>query len=353
MKKNNLYAVILAGGSGTRFWPLSRRSQPKQFLKILGEKTLFKETLGRIKSRIPGKNIFIVTNAEYKKQVAQGIKDFGIPGINLLFEPKGKNTAPAICWAAFRIYSQNPNAAMVVLPSDHLIQNSNLFQKALQKAFTTAEKGFLVTLGIAPDRPETGYGYIKAKTRGSSLSAVSVERFVEKPSLEKAKKFLKNKAYFWNSGMFVWRADVILNEFRKSLPRIFYFLKNHHDPRRITRVWPKLESISVDYGILEKAKKVALIPCLKLGWSDVGSWQALFEVLQKNRNANIHRGRVIGIDNHDTLILGQERLIAAIGLKDTVVIDTPDALLICQKNQSQKVRDITALLKNQKYQKHL
>lgn len=352
MSNTSTYAVILAGGAGTRFWPLSRQKQPKQFLKMVGGKSLLAHTMARIQGTIPSKNIFIITNKNYGNLVRKETGRLGIPARNVLLEPTGKNTAPSIAWAAFVIKQMNPRAVMVVLPSDHLIVNKKGFLKNLAQAVSAAQKRKLVTFGITPTHPETGYGYIKITETFKSNQIFPVEKFIEKPSLPKAENFLRTKKYLWNSGMFVWRADVILEEFKKRLPRIYYFLKNHHAQSKIKRVWTKLESISIDYGILEKAKNMAVVCCPNLGWSDLGSWQALFDTLPK-KGGNFFKGDVITLDNQKTMILGNKRLVVGIGLKDTIVIDADDCLLICRKDLSQKVKDIVGVLKKTGRQRYL
>jgi len=215
--KANVYAVILAGGMGTRFWPVSRKSNPKQFLNITGKGSLLQDTLARIKPMVSGSRIFIVTNASYRKAIERQVARFRIPKENILLEPSGKNTAPAICWAAAKIHKIDPDAIITVLPADHLIANRRKFTKVLREAISLAQDEYLVTLGIVPTRPETGYGYLqteKRKVNGRSL--VKVKQFKEKPSLAKAKQFIKRKNYFWNSGMFVWKSSVILKEFNAA-----------------------------------------------------------------------------------------------------------------------------------------
>jgi len=346
----NIYTVILAGGSGTRFWPLSRRKKPKQFLKIIGGRSLFQETLRRVKPLADPKNIFIVTNAQYKNSVREQSVGFKIPESQILCEPQGKNTAPAICWAALRIYALNPQAIMMVLPSDHLILNSSAFQQSIHQAIALAKEKYLVTLGIVPTRTETGYGYLKTvKTKSAGRMVYTVNKFVEKPSVLKAEAFLKSGNYFWNSGMFVWRADVILEEFRKYLPRIYKPVKLragcHPSPSFIS-MWSNLSPISIDYGIMEKSKRVVTVPAKNLGWSDLGSWQALSQALApaNAKKGNYQKGKVINIDSEGLFVLGDQRLIAAVGVRDMIVVDTPDALLICRKDCSQKVKDVVSLL---------
>jgi len=365
MKKNsNHHAVILAGGSGTRFWPMSRKANPKQFLNITGNTSLLQETLKRIRSKIPAKNVLIVTNRNYASQIRKQVKAFKIPLNNILYEPEGKNTAPAVCWAAAKIYHANPQAIMAVLPSDHLILKTKKYLNCLSRAFQLASKNYLVTFGIQPTRPETGYGYLKTATAESAegkrrlhrdlrsqrlpFAASVVAEFTEKPNLAKAKQFIRNKNYYWNSGMFIWKTEIILNEFKRHQPKIYKLVGEKYSQKYINRVWKKLPSISIDYGILEKAKNVAAIPALNIGWSDLGSWESLTEVLAKDKKNNIFKGDVININSNSTFIWGQKRCIAAIGLKNLIVIDTPDALLICPKDQSQNVKDIVTFLQKSK-----
>ena len=340
----DFYAVILAGGSGTRFWPMSRKIKPKQFLEITGRGTLLEETLKRISSKILHKNIFIVTNNLYKKAIEQHARQFKIPNDNILFEPEGKNTAPAICWAANHIHRMNMKAVTAVFPSDHLILNEKKFSDVLAKAFRLAQKNYLVTLGIVPTRPETGFGYLKTV---SAKGILQVDKFTEKPSLAQAKKFVKSKNNLWNSGMFIWKASVILHEFKSFLPSIYRSLSKATHQKHIQEIWKKLPSVSVDYGILEKSRKVVALPAEDIGWSDLGSWESLTDVLPKDNEGNILRGKGILLNCDHNLIWGGHRLIAGIGLKNFIVIDTPDALLICPKAMSQQVKTIVGILQKQ------
>lgn len=351
----NLYAVILAGGAGTRFWPVSRKSKPKQFLNITGKGTLFQETIRRISQRIVNENIFVVTNENYRREVARQVAGINIPKSNILLEPEGRNTAPAICWAAARINKINKEAVMMVLPSDHLILNQNRFLKVLDGAVRLALDQYLVTLGIVPTRPDTGYGYLKTvKSRVNNKNIVKVEKFTEKPSAGRARQFLKKKNYLWNSGMFIWKSSVILQEFRRYLPDIYNLLVGAGIKPVVTnqgyvkKIWALMPNISIDYGILEKAANVATIPARDIGWSDLGSWESLMDVLPKDKNGNITKGDVVQMYCKDTLIWGGKKLIASIGVNNLVIIDTPDALLICRKDMSQQVKEITTWLGKEK-----
>ena len=345
MRSSHVYAVILAGGSGTRFWPVSRKSNPKQFLNITGDGTLLQETLERIKPMVEGKHVFIVTNAAYCKTVERQIARFRIPKANLLLEPEAKNTAPPIAWAAAKIQKIDPDAVIAVLPSDHLILEQKKFLKVLREAVRLAQEDHLVTLGIRPTRPDTGYGYLKtAKKKVNGKVVLKVEKFTEKPSQAKARQFLKSKKYFWNSGMFIWKSSVILEEFAKHLPGVLRVLDGKTATAHVRRVWRRMPSVSIDYGILEKAKNVVAVPASGIGWSDLGSWESLTAVLSKDKRGNILKGDVIAVDCRDTLVWGGKKVIAPIGLNDMVIIDTPDALLVCPKDRSQDVRDVVDVL---------
>ncbi len=344
-RNKNFYAVILAGGSGTRFWPKSRTARPKQFLDMTGQGSLFRQTVKRISSAVQRDHIFVVTNQRYRRLVREQAGARRIPPANILLEPAAKNTAPAICWAASRIYRKNPRAVMAVLPSDHLIGNNSLFLKALQKAAGLAGRDYLVTFGIPPTRPETGYGYLQTRTVPEGKSRIlRVRRFIEKPSLDKAKRFVRSKNYFWNSGMFVWKAEVILRAFQEHQPVIFNLIGQNASQAVINKIWTKLPSVSVDYGILEKAGNVAAVAARNIGWSDLGSWEALTEVLPKDRLGNTIRGDVIAAGCRDMAVFGADRLVAVIGLEEVVVVDSPDALLVCRRDKSQKVREVVGVL---------
>lgn len=346
--RNDIYIVLLAGGSGTRFWPLSRHEEPKQFLKIINGRSLLQETLSRVQSLVLPQNVLVVTNRLYQRKVKEQLNGFGIISKNILLEPEGKNTAPAICWAATKIHRMNPEAIMVVLPSDHLIARRDSFLKSLKEAILLAEKQYLVTLGIVPTRPETGYGYLKTKEiRVQGRTTLKVEKFIEKPSLATAQKFLKGKKHLWNSGMFIWKTDTILKSFAQFLPEVYRSLNEKSNATSVKNIWHKLPSVSIDYGILEKANNVVVVPASTIGWSDLGSWETLSEHLSKDVHGNTYKGDVLSADCKNTLVLGGKRLIAVVGLNNLAIIDTPDALLICSKNQSQKIKDIVGILKKQ------
>ncbi len=345
-KDNKFYIVILAGGSGTRFWPLSRQEEPKQFLNIAGNLSLLQQTLRRIESIVHSENVYIVTNERYKPQVTSQLKNFKIPSENILLEPQGKNTAPAIAWVAARIYRRDKEAVMAILPSDHLILKEKSFLTVLNQTRILAKEGFLVTMGLVPTRPETGYGYLKTKKiKWQGEIIWKVEKFTEKPPLKTAQRFVKSKNYLWNSGIFIWKVSVILDEFKRFLPDLFMAFRDRDDAAYAKKIWPKLPSISIDYGILEKSDKGATVPASDIGWLDLGSWQALAEVLPKDQNTNALKGDIFQIDCKQTLIQGNKRFIAAIGLENVTVVDTPDALLICRTDLSQKIKEVVDFLK--------
>lgn len=349
MKINNLHVVILAGGSGTRFWPVSRQNRPKQFLTLVGKESLLRQTIRRVAPKVLAENVWIVANRRYQKEIKRHTSGLGIRASQILWEPKGKNTAPAIGWAAARIHARNPRAVMAVLPSDHLIQNARAFLNALDKAVRLARQDQLVTFGIVPTRPETGYGYLKTKKASGILR---VERFIEKPDLARAKDFVARKDFLWNSGMFVWKTQTILEAFRKYLPSIYASQRELVGARgNMLKTWPKLPAISIDYGILERADNVAAVAA-DIGWSDLGSWESLAEILARDKKGNSVKGNAVTLDCRGSLVLakgslrgGGRRLVAAIGLENMLVIDTPDALLVCPKHRSQDVKKLVEIFK--------
>jgi len=355
MKKNHLYALVLAGGTGTRFWPLSRQLEPKQFLRVTGKRSLIQETIWRIKDKIRPANIFLITNSAYFFDIRKQTAGFNIPQENILLEPEGKNTAPAITWAAKHIYALDPEAVMVVLSSDHLILRPKKFLQILSSAANVAQQDYLVTLGIKPIRPDTGYGYLKInskfKIKNSKLRYFPVEKFLEKPNGSKAKKYFKDRDYFWNSGIFIWKAAVILKETKRYLPAIYNKI-NQLNKKNFERIWKALPSVSIDYGVMEKSRKVVTIPA-DIQWTDLGSWQALSEVVKKDANCNIIKADCIDLGSKNILVMGQDRLITTVGLRDLILVDTADALLVCRKDLSQKVKDIVELLKKSKRQEHI
>jgi mannose-1-phosphate guanylyltransferase len=348
---DHYYAVIMAGGGGTRLWPLSRKARPKQMLRLLEERSLFQTSVQRLNGVFPPERIFVVTvdtqAAELKQQCPE------IPAENFLLEPMPRGTASVIGLAAAALQHRDQHAVMAVLTSDHYIGNEPGFRQLLMAAHDVAQDGYLVTLGISPTFPATGYGYIqRGQLVGSycGLEVYRAMRFKEKPKEDQARQMLANGDHAWNSGMFVWRVDRILAEFEKHMPDLASALKTiagawgtSDEQSVVQNLWPHLKNETIDYGVMEIADNVAVIPATGLQWSDVGSWDSLFEVISGDGDGNIVMGgKHIGLDTHKSLVyVNQEhRLIVTIGVDDLVVVDTGDVLLVCRKEQAQKVREI-------------
>ncbi len=349
MTEENVYAVILAGGSGTRFWPLSREKLPKQFLPILGDRSMLALTIERARELVPEERIWIVTLRAQKNEVERELFDLGLQKrVKVLEEPAGKNTAAAIGLAAVRILRENPGGIMAVFPSDHYIGNPSGFLELLRFGCEASSRDWLITLGIRPTQPETGYGYIEQgepiDVGCSRFDLFRAARFAEKPDRPAAERYLASGKFFWNGGIFIWKASRFMSEMEKFLPDHFESLNAiQRAPDRLDLLYPSLQSISVDQGILERSDRVALIPA-EVGWSDVGSWAALYDLLDKDSNLNVSSGDVIAIDTRSSLIRAEERLVAAIGIDELVVVETADAVLVCRKNRSQDVRKVAQKL---------
>jgi mannose-1-phosphate guanylyltransferase len=352
-----LYPVIMAGGSGTRFWPLSRQARPKQFLPLASKQPLITDTAARLKGLAPVKNVFIVCGPLHAKSAAKLVK--GLPKQNLLVEPVARNTAPAIALAAVQVAARDPKGILVVLPSDHHVADVKGFQRTLAEAARIAEGGHIVTLGIQPRHPETGYGYIQA---GDALEGGgrSVKAFKEKPDLETAKAYVSSGEYLWNGGIFVFRADVILDAFAKHMPEMQKGLDalsraagKRTFPAVLKRVFPKLPSVSIDYGVMEKATNIAVLPG-DFGWSDVGSFAAIPEVRPADENGNVISGdAAVVVDCKNCVVIADKRPLAVVGLSDVVVVDAGDAVLVVPKDKSQDVRKVVEALKARKQKKYL
>ncbi|MFA5162205.1 MAG: mannose-1-phosphate guanylyltransferase/mannose-6-phosphate isomerase [Elusimicrobiales bacterium] len=335
-------AVILAGGSGTRLWPLSRQLFPKQFINILGGKSLFEDTAERIAPL--ANDIIAVVNREH----AQGAAHHLLKPYSLIVEPEGRNTAPAIGLAAKYAMRGGKDPVLAVLPSDHIITDRKAFAKAMKSAAAEARRGKIVTLGIKPTRPETGYGYIQfppSRRQGGPLPAL---RFVEKPDYKTAASYVKSGRYLWNCGIFVFRASVILDEIKRHLPEVHELLDQaaaqDFGRQALAGIFRRMPSVSIDYGVMEKSGLVRVIPC-DIGWSDVGSWASLYQISEKDKNGNVIRGEVLARGCSGCLIHGEGRLVSAIGLRDTALIETPDAVLACPLARTQEVRGIVDELK--------
>lgn len=339
-------ALIMAGGKGERFWPKSRRNMPKQFLSLTGDgKTMIQLTVERIAPLVNIEDTFIVTNSLYKDIVKEQLPM--LPEENILCEPVARNTAPCIGLGAFHMASKYKEATMIVLPSDHLIKDQETFLQVLRDGCEIAQRGRnLVTIGITPNYPETGYGYIQYDRNSKYRNGYCVRRFVEKPNAELARQYVESGGYLWNSGMFVWNISTIMEELKDHIPQTYAnLLKIGHSigtmeyEEALKENFAKCESKSIDYAIMEVAQNVYSIPG-NFGWDDVGSWLALERYKQSDQDGNIRSGNVMVLDTKDCIIEGTKRLIAAVGVKDIIVVDTEDCLLICGKEQCGKIKEI-------------
>lgn len=349
MKKT---ALTMAGGKGERFWPKSRQSLPKQFLSLTNDgKTMIQLTVERILPLVSLEDIYIATNTNYKHLVLEQLP--GIPAENILCEPVGRNTAPCIGLGAVHIQRKYEDAIMIVLPSDHLIKYNDIFTETLANACDVAEiNANLVTIGITPNYPETGYGYIKADKNKQLKKTYSVERFVEKPDFNLAKTYVESGDYYWNSGMFIWKLSSILENMKNfmsdtynGLLKIQAAIKTPEEENVLKNIFPEFVSDSIDYGIMEKASGIYLIPG-NFGWDDVGSWLAVERVKGTDDAQNTLTGNVIALNTSHCTIEGKKRLIAALGLKDLIIVDTDDALLIADKNSAGDIKKILAVLRD-------
>lgn len=355
-------AVIMAGGRGERFWPKSRNDMPKQFLSLFGDgKSMLQLTVERVSSLVSIEDVFVVTNQTYFKIVKEQLPS--LPIENILAEPAAKNTAPAIGLAAAVIQKKYGDSIMIVLPSDHLIKQPLLFIDVLKTAINVAmENTNLVTIGITPNYPETGYGYIKfghANYHENHSNVYHVEKFVEKPEIEMAKQYVKSGNYLWNSGMFVWKTSSILNNFKKYMKETYVGLikigdayKTNQFENILLNEFIKFKSVSIDYGIMEVASDIFTIPS-SFGWDDVGSWLALERIISNDNHGNAIQGNVVSVDSKNMIILGGKKLIATVGLDDIIIVDTDDVLLVCSKNEAQNVKSVIEALRNQNKTKYL
>ena len=356
MKKT---ALLMAGGRGERFWPASRMNLPKQFLSLTGDgKTMIQLTVERIRNLVSVEDLFIATNENYRALIREQLPD--IPEENILCEPIGRNTAPCIGLGAAQIVRKYGDAMMIVLPSDHLIKYTSIFLQTVEDACDVAQQGEkLVTIGITPDEPETGYGYIKFIPERTVGRAYAVERFVEKPDLETAKNYLASHEYLWNSGMFIWKASTIMESIHQFLPELSEGLKRidaatgtPQEKEVLQKEFYNFKSVSIDYGVLEKASNIY---CLagNFGWDDVGSWLAVGRIQKTNDMGNVISGNVVTVETRNAIIQGGDKLIAAVGLKDIVVVDTEDAILICDKDNCGAVKKVLEKLRSNNKSQYL
>ncbi len=355
------YVAIMAGGIGSRFWPMSRASYPKQFLDILNSgKTLIQWTFERYAAFIPVENIYVVTSAEYTAIVAEQLP--GIPKENILAEPSKKNTAPCVAYISYKLLQKDPKASLVIAPSDHMILDAETFKTTTLQALDFVEtNNSFVTLGIKPTYPNTGYGYIQFDTESIGDNIYKVKTFTEKPDLEIAKSFLASGEFLWNAGIFIWKAVDIMNEFALQQSEMFELFDNEkihfntpQEVEAINRIYPLCTNISIDFAIMEKAKSVCVIPS-SFGWSDLGTWNSAYENLDKDYLGNaVASDNVIIIDATKCMVTApKEKLIVLQGLDDFIVVDTKDALLICKKDKEQAIKEYVAEVKRSKGDKYL
>ncbi len=351
----DVYAVIMAGGIGSRFWPKSREKSPKQLLEIVGEGTMIQNTVKRISDLVPAKQTYVVTTRPQKTGIAKQLPQ--IPAENIIVEPIGRNTAPCIGLAALFVRRLNPAGIMVVLPADHIIQDEDEFRRVLENAVSVARNSSsLVTIGIRPTRPETGYGYIQylddpAQSRFAGLGAFKVKTFAEKPNLAIAEKFVQSGDFLWNSGMFIWKAGVILDELRKSVPDLCDQLSNVEPSigtalfeQNLEHAYGVIRGISIDYGVMEKADHVFVMKG-DFGWSDVGSWDEVYRLTPKDKDGNVLLGKVVTNETRNSYVQSTQKLIATVGVDDIIVIETADAILVCRRGESQNVKEIVDYLR--------
>ncbi len=362
----NVFPVIMAGGVGTRFWPRSREKSPKQLLEIVNKGTLIQNTARRLARFVDAKNIFVVTNKTQKSLTSKQLAEVDVETEKILIEPVGRNTAACIGLAALHIRRVDPNAVMVVLPSDHLIKDLVEYERIIKLAVEIADESrSLVTIGIKPEFPETGYGYIQMFNEEGkhnpffSRGVNKVKTFAEKPSLQVAEKFIASGDFLWNSGQFVWRADVILHKLQVYLPELYAELMKidraigtSHYATVLDQVYGLIRGISIDYGVMEKAENVYIIPGT-FGWSDIGSWDEVYKMSGKDDRGNSVTGKFIPKDTSNCLVYSENRLVAAVGVDDLIIVDTEDALLICKRGRSQEVKEIADYLKRKQMNEYL
>ena len=349
---SDVYVTILAGGSGTRLWPRSRQRRPKQLLNLVGERSMLQQTVGRVLPLAPAERLYILTGPDHAGLTHEQLPQ--IPVENILIEPAPRGTAPCLGLAAMRLSRAHPGqSVMISLHADHCVAQEERFRDALLAAVATARRGHMVTIGIIPSSPETGFGYIErgaALGREQGLEVYRIVRFTEKPPSERAREFVASGRFYWNTGYFAWTLDRILSEFRRLQPELHARLEEivaaadtPEAERVLQRIWDGIAPLTIDVGIMEHASDVAVIPC-DLGWNDVGSWASLFDILPHDREDNVvmGEGQHVGLDTSGSLIYSEGRLVATIGLNDVIVVDTGDALLVLPKSRAQ---DVSVLVK--------
>ncbi len=352
------YAIIMAGGVGSRFWPRSREKMPKQLLRIFGENTMIQDTVHRINKIVPVEKTFIVTNRNQKDEIKKQLPQ--LPAENIIVEPFGRNTAACIGLASIIINNFNSDAVTVVLPADHIIRDVDAFIDIMKSAiqFAYESKG-LITIGIQPTRPETGYGYIQREEKEIEKNIFKVKTFAEKPNYQTAEKFLESGDFLWNSGMFIWRVDVILEEIKKHMPDLYegleklqkHLMKDDFQ-RQLELVYGMLRSISIDYGVMEKSDRVYVMRST-FGWSDVGSWEEVYQLSHKDDNGNCIKGNCFIDDVKNSYIFSEDKFTAVLGLENIIIINSDDALLVASRTHSQDVRKVVDYLKLKKLNDYL
>jgi len=357
MANSHHYGLILAGGRGTRFWPRSRKHRAKQVLQVSGERTLIQATVDRLAPVIPPERIWILTNDFVRDEIVRQLPE--VPALQIIAEPAQRNTAPAIALAAHILQSVDPKAVFGVFPSDHIIGQPRRYLQFVKAAFRAAEKGKIAVLGIRARKPETGYGYIEFPkgAPAGSLDAREVASFREKPDLKTAQKFVRAGRYYWNAGMFFWKAATVLDAVRKHQPKTATLISSlppfgHRDfAAKLAEVFPRCENISVDYGVIEQADNVSGLACDEFGWSDVGSWDAVYELMPRDAGANASRSELLSSGSTGNYVDCGQKLVALLGVKDLIIVDTPDALLVADRSRAQQVGEIVKLLeKNDRHE---
>lgn len=356
-----MYAVIMAGGKGTRFWPLSREKKPKHLLNITGEKSIIQYTVDRVTPLVGKDNVLIVTGASHSDEIREQLPQ--LPAENILIEPVGRNTAPCIGLAAIHMRKRNPDTVMFVLPSDHLIADTKSFLASLTTAREMAKMSdCLVTIGIKPKWPETGYGYMERGRIADTIGETriyEVRSFHEKPDPATAEAFFKDGGFFWNSGMFIWNVSAILDAIKRLIPDLYEGLLTiensigtKHEEKILSEIYRDIKPVSIDYGVMEKAPDVFMIEG-DFGWNDIGSWDALWDVLDKDGEGNATRGNIIRFDTSNSLIYSPKKMVALIGVEDLIVVETGDSLLICKRGSSQDVRKVVECLEEKDMKEYL
>ena len=348
-----MYGIILAGGSGSRLWPISRELYPKQLLNLNSDKSLLQATFERLKTCIPEQNIISITNTKHTSNIRMQLSGLTKSPV-ILSEPVAKNTAPAIAACTkYIIQTSNSDPIIIVAPSDQFIKDNKKFQDTVKKGEKLAQEGYIVTFGIEPSYPETGFGYIN--TGDKIDEGFKVKEFVEKPELETAKKYLNEGTYFWNSGIFMFKASTFLQETEKHAPEIMKIL-NEFDFSKSNEIsfvaFDKMPNISVDYAVMEKSDKIALVK-LESDWNDLGSWSSIYDISNKDENGNVFIGHVLDKNSKNSFVYSSSKLVATIGLEDTIIVETEDAVLACKKDQAQNVKQVYETLKKQNDNTHL